>query len=230
MKKTLLTILAITLTVTLGTQVVKAIGSLTPSGTAGDATQYTLNDIYTRLTTGTSTSTKSGMFSVPGSMSATFYTLSEIYNAIPATLSLSNSTTTVPVGINRATTTLSLIDTDLIATNIATGTSIFGVAGTLPVFPTQLSVGTTTPITWATAVSYCGNLIENTHTDWRLPSYIELVNEYLTNGQGSFQSGYYWSSTELPSSPSVAYSLHMLNGYASNDVKTLPSLLARCVR
>ena len=110
MKKTLLTVLALILTVVIGAQVANAIGSLTPSGTAGDATQYTLNDIYTKLTTNVATSTKSGLFAIPGSAVATFRTLSEIYAAIPT------------------------ID----ASKVAVGTTYLGVGGTAVVAPTLI--------------------------------------------------------------------------------------------
>ena len=110
MKKNILAILTLVLTVIIGAQVANAIGSLTPSGTAGDATQYTLNDIYTKLTTNVATSTKSGLFAIPGSAVATFRTLSEIYAVIPT------------------------ID----ATKVAVGTTYLGVVGTLQGVPTPL--------------------------------------------------------------------------------------------
>lgn len=209
MKKTLLTILTIVLTVTLGAQI---IGSLTPSGTAGDATQYTLNDIYTRLTTNTSTSTKSGMFTTPGSVAATFRTLTEIYNAILT------------------------ID----ATKVATGTSYLGVMGTKQdgvVYPTQWSTEDPTGyVTWQSAMDYCDYLEEDGSTVnvavqniWRLPTYIELVNAYLT-GVSSFQSDSYWSSTGYPGYPSSADSVDMGNGDAYYGDKTNPDNLGRCTR
>ncbi len=212
MKKTLLTILTIVLTVAIGAQVANAIGSLTPSGTAGDATQYTLNDIYTKLTTNTSTSTKSGMFTTPGSVTATFRTLTEIYDAIPT------------------------ID----ATKVATGTSYLGVMGTKQdgvVYPTQWSTEDPTGyVTWQAAMDYCDYLETDGSTVnvavqniWRLPTYIELVNAYLT-GVSGFQSDYYWSSTEVPGSPSNAYFVYMDYGNAYYVGKTNPGTLARCTR
>ena len=103
-------------------------GSLTPSAVPS-ATLYTLGDIYSKLTTGATTTESNHSLSTSTSPASSFYTLTEIYNAVPATLSLSASTTTVPVGINTATTTLNTIDTDLTATNIKSGATIFGVAG-----------------------------------------------------------------------------------------------------
>lgn len=219
MKKTLLTILTLILTVTIGANIAKAIGSLTPSGTAGDATQYTLNDIYTKLTTNTSTSTKSGMFTTPGSVTETFRTLTEIYDAIPGTLSLSNSTTTVPVGINLATTTLTAIDSDLVAGNIATGTSIFGITGTL-VTLTSASQWSTNQgfLTWADAVVVCAGTVDGS-TGWRLPTVSELLagisDDWIINNSGSrfAFNNYYWSATEYGGSN--AWSAYWI-GYVSH--------------
>lgn len=103
-------------------------GSLTPSATPS-ATFYTLGDIYNKLTTGATTTEANHSLSTSTSPASSFYTFTKIYNAVPPPLSLSDSTTTVPVGINTATTTLDTIDTDLTATNIKSGVTIFGVAG-----------------------------------------------------------------------------------------------------
>jgi hypothetical protein len=151
MKKTILTILTLILTVTLGVHVADALGTLTVPANPGTATQYTLNDIYTKLTTGVATSTKTGLFTIPGTVAASFHTLTELYNAIPGTLTLSASTTTVPVGINNSTTTLDAIDTDLTAGNIKSGVNVFGVVGTLA------SGGGSPSLTWQTnpSLSLC---------------------------------------------------------------------------
>lgn len=227
-KKIFITLTTTLTAILLVTTATYAIGTLTPSGIAGDATQYTLNDIYTKLTTGTATSTKTGSFSTPDTASASFRTLTEIYNAIPATLSLSNSTTTVPVGINLATTTLSVIDTDLIASNIATGTVIFGVTGTKQdgiVYPTEWSADHPSGyVTWQQAMDYCDTTLGE---GWRLPTYIELVNAYLTGVTG-FSSGTYWSSTDY--STTNAYYVDMGDGYAYDDLKISANDLARCTR
>jgi hypothetical protein len=61
--------------------IVKA-GSLTPSDVPA-ASGYTLNDIYTRLTTNVSTTDGSHSFSPQGAPASTFYDLNDIYNAIP---------------------------------------------------------------------------------------------------------------------------------------------------
>ena len=206
MKKTLLTLLTLILTVVIGAQVANAIGSLSPSGTAGTSTQYTLNDIYTKLTANTSTSTKSGLISTPGSVTATFRTLTEIYFSIPT------------------------ID----ATKVAAGTSYMGVMGTKQngvVYPTEWSADHPSgPVDWATAMSYCDSLTENSHTDWRLPTYIELVNAYLTNNP-IFEWNFYWTSTEASFDTGLAYAVYMYEGGASIlDLKTNLNYLSRCTR
>jgi hypothetical protein len=127
-------IVTILIAVFITTATANAIGTLTPAGTAGDQTHYNLNDIYTKITTGNSTSTKSGTISVPeGTPTASFRTLTEIYEALPEWRTLSDSTTTVQEGYYEATDLVS-IDPDLIASNIATGTEMFGVVGTYQSF------------------------------------------------------------------------------------------------
>lgn len=58
-------------------------GSLTPA--VGPAsTMYTLGDVYTKIANSTTTATEgSASFTTPGSVSATFHTLKEIYELIP---------------------------------------------------------------------------------------------------------------------------------------------------
>jgi len=177
MKKTLITLCTLALTVLVGSQITNAIGTLTPSGDAGDNTQYTLNDIYAKITAGTSgTIGDDALMTVPGSVSASFRTLTEIYNAIPATLSLVASTTTVPVGINRATTTLTAIDADLVAANIASGQVIFGITGTAEgTPPLEWSTDKGTQANFSAAEAMCAALTDGSHTDWRLPEPSELL-------------------------------------------------------
>ena len=233
MKKTLFTILAIILTVTLGTQVVKAIGSLTPSGTAGDATQYTLNDIYTKLTTNNGTSTKSGSFTAPESVSATFRTLTEIYNAIPT------------------------ID----AAKVATGTTYLGVTGTLQGLPAPL-IWQTDPglsICWSGsqyeidnsctignggltaegygAVEYCQNLVAEGSSDWRLPTAAEYnsIVDFSTDTPATQVSGFslgddYWTSTLRSDDSQFAWYWSVNSGYVETTARYYSTYKVRCVR
>ncbi len=241
LKKTLITITTTLFAILIVTTATYAIGTLTPSGTPGDDTQYSLNDIYTKLTVGTSASIGSGMMTVPSSVTATFRTLTEIYTAIPETLLLSESTTTIPVGINRATTTLTTIDADFVPGNIADGTSIFGVTGTLPTtggvfYPTEWSSSMDSSsqgnVDWATAVSYCDLYTGNSYTDWRLPTYIELVNVYLTGlYMDAFLINAYWSSTSHPEDMGFAYIVNMGGGGGNSSfiIKT-ENRAVRCTR
>ena len=102
-----------------------------------------------------------------------------------------------------------------------------------------------TTVTWATAIDTCEALTTGSHSDWRLPSVVELItladynypsSSYLNSvftqtGWGSTCTGY-WSSTTIPSLSSFAYYLYSTSGYIYNDNKTsgIPSYGARCVR
>lgn len=258
-KNTLITIATSLFVLLIVTTATYAIGTLTPSGTAGDDTQYSLNDIYTKLTTGATTTEDSGTMTVPGSVSATFRTLTEIYNAIPAALTLDDSTTTVPVGINLATTTLESIDSDLAPANIVTGTTIFGVAGSAPAGDPVLTWQTDPGLSlcWSSgqyesdngcsigngwtaegygAVEYCENLDAEGSTDWRLPTIAEFtsITDYTTYDNatqvpGFTQGAYYWSSTPVAEYAEDAWSWDTYDGSASNDGRS-NQYPVRCVR
>ena len=189
---------------------VYAIGSLTPQGTAGDDTFYSLKDIEDKLTNFSDTPTAtSSPFTVPGSVVASFPTLSEIYNLLLAE------------------------DSDLVAGNIADGVTIFGVEGTLIAgtvlrseWSTDDQAGHTSGIT---AVSACSSLTENFHDDWELPTSLELHNAFLYSVTG-FQSDTYWSSTAVPNNPSYGYYVDMGLGDVDVTLKSSPTNLVRCVR
>lgn len=206
MKKTLLTILTLILTVTIGAQITRAIGSLTPSGTAGDATQYTLNDIYTKLTTNSSTSTKSGSFTTPETVAATFRTLTEIYNAIPT------------------------ID----ATKVATGTIYLGVTGILATSTPALQWSTDQgSLTWANAVAACAGTVDGS-TGWRLPTISELLagisDDWLINNSGTrfVYNTRFWSSTDYYGS--AAWSAKWQDDLYYNSVGKTSQYSVLCVR
>lgn len=239
MKKTLLTVLALILTVVIGAQVANAIGSLTPSGTAGDATQYTLNDIYTKLTTNVATSTKSGLFAIPGSAVATFRTLSEIYAAIPT------------------------ID----ASKVAVGTTYLGVGGTAVVAPTLIwqtepsltlchdadpSVSCTAgngfldPVGDGSvllgAVEYCqyldadGTTVQTTPQNvWRLPTIVEYqsITDFSNYNPATQVSGFqyssYWASSLYSSISNFAWYWYANDGGITNSNR-FNQYYVRCVR
>jgi hypothetical protein len=86
-------------------------GSLTPITGSPEATYVSLNDIFDKLTTGATTTEKS--FTPTLAPAPTMHTLSEIFEAI------------YDIDV------LQTVEPNLIAGNIATGTSIFGVEGSL---------------------------------------------------------------------------------------------------
>lgn len=88
-------------------------------------TMHTLEEIYQKVQNLTAQSTTS----------APMHTLEEIYqklqNATPQTLRTFSATTTAVTAGYYAATNLTQVDTDLVAVNIRTNVTIFGVAGTL---------------------------------------------------------------------------------------------------
>lgn len=199
----------ITLATTLGalaivTTSVYALGTLTPSGTAGDDTQYSLNDIYNKLTDFSNTYTEdSGTISVPGSIAASFYTLSDIYGLLEDE------------------------EADLVAGNIADGVTIFGVEGTYTGPTLEWSTGQTTGVTWTEANTYCNSLDES-GIGWRLPTAPELLQAFWDEvaGFGVEEEDSYWTSdTEAD----LYYYKYMGNGELNRGEGVFPKN-ARCVR
>lgn len=87
-------------------------GTLTPSASPA-ATSYTLDDIYTRLTTNATSTAGNHLFTPGSSPAASLRSLTEIYSAIPT----------------------------IVATSVRSGTSYLGVSGTYtPDFPTISNV------------------------------------------------------------------------------------------
>ena len=117
-------------------------GSLIPTGPVGTPTMYTLSDIYNKLTIPSYTSSPTHSVSTSSSpTTGTFKTLTEIWSAIPSYLTgdTSNATSTrsgttltltIPRGISDGTATLSTTSANLIAGNILSSASIFGLTGT----------------------------------------------------------------------------------------------------
>ena len=210
MKRTLFTLLTFVLTVVVGSQAVNAIGQLAPSGTAGDDTHYSLNDIYNQLVNfAVAPSATSSPFTTPGTPVASFRTPTEIYSLLTAE------------------------NADLVSAKIATGTVVFGVTGTLVqgvVYPTQWSATTTTSYTWANAITYCDNLTESGFSDWRLPTFVELTNGVDTSSLSFDTYEPYWSSTtDLLYSDIALYSTLNPYGTSNAEDKTF-SFKAICTR
>lgn len=255
MKKTLLTILTLVLTVVIGAQVANAIGSLTPSGTAGDNTQYSLNDIYDKLTNSAhSASATSSPFTTPGSVSATFRTLTEIYNAIPAiyennspelsivgdgagSLFLGGVEDGIHINTNPSLTFQDIIDYDpsFVASNIKDGVYIYGVEGTYLSTPEIEWSTEQGPMDWDNAVSTCSALDEN-GTGWRLPTIQEYysITDFTTYANATqvpgFQLGPYWSGTEFVGDPTFAGVWYSYGGALGFEGKIVDTNNVRCVR
>jgi len=213
MKKTITTTLAAFIAVLITATAVQAIGTLTPSGTAGHNTQYTTNNIFNKLTDfATTTATVgTGAISLPGSVTATFNTLSEIYALLEAE------------------------EDDLVPENIVDGVTIFGVGGT---YTGELEWSTAQgSMNWATAESTCAALTEGGATvgDWRLPTIDELLQgiayDWITDGPGGSRFANftnYWSGTEDDGSD--AWYAGWYDGVSYYDFDKTISVSVLCVR
>ena len=182
--KTLKTITLSLFALLIVTGITYATSTLIPQGIPGDNTHYTLNDIYNKILNFSYTPDEpSGTITVPGTVTESFYSLTEIYNL------LANQP-------------------DLTAENIAQGATILGVEGTLSTEPAELewSAQAPTVLNWDDAGLYCTDLEEGGHTDWRLPTISELLagisDDWIINGGADPRFAHYtvyWSGTELDS-------------------------------
>ncbi|HXN33330.1 MAG TPA: DUF1566 domain-containing protein [Polyangiaceae bacterium] len=91
----------------------------------------------------------------------------------------------------------------------------------------------------AAALAYCAGLSLGGHSDWRLPSVVELVSIVDTGTYnpsinaaifpGTPAVGFYWSSTPYAGDSTNAWGVYFNNGYSDyNDASTPYSV--RCVR
>ena len=214
MKKTITTTLAAIVAVLITATAVQAIGTLTPQGTAGEDTQYTTNNIFNKLTDFTVSATEgTGSISLPGSVTATFNTLSEIYALLKAE------------------------EDDLVPEKILAGTTVFGVEGTVIEGTPELEWSTAQGrMNWATAKSTCAALTEGGATagDWRLPTIDELVQgiayDWITDGSGVRFASFtlYWSGTEYVGSK--AWNAEWFNNVDNNNDDKTFSYSVLCVR
>jgi hypothetical protein len=97
--------------------------------------------------------------------------------------------------------------------------------------------GTKTPangyMTWYAGTASCSEKTDEGSTDWRLPTYPELVGHYLDhNNAGAPPTGFvgdgYWSGATCPGNSGLAYYVYMGGGYAYGGNKSNPSNLVRC--
>lgn len=86
--------------------------------------------------------------------------------------------------------------------------------------------GTSSSLTWMEAMEYCENATTGLETNWRLPSYNEMVSLYnSTQPQGqdtSSLSGSHslWSSTSVPSLPGRVWTMSFSTFYVTTHAKT----------
>jgi hypothetical protein len=95
--------------------------------------------------------------------------------------------------------------------------------------------------TFAPAVAYCSTLSLGGHSDWRLPSEVELLSlfDYGISSSvpginsaafpGAAQGGAFWSSTPVAGSSS-AWSVAFFGGFTSTADITTGMSSIRCVR
>ena len=188
-------------------------GSLTPPGTPAK-TMYTLGNLYTLITTGTTSATTS--FTTPGSVTPTFYSLTALVNAFASsTQTLSASTTTVPYGIYQAT-NLATVDTDLSASNIKSGTNIFGING-------NYSGATSSPLKTGqtTCYNFAGTLISCSGTGQDGDLQKGTAISYVDNGDGTItdsSTGLVWQKQD----DAVARSWQQSLTYCTANTAALP--------
>jgi len=90
---------------------------------------------------------------------------------------------------------------------------------------------------WEAAVKYCKNLSLDRYSDWRLPSYDELLTivDYskrdpaIVDGFRNVASDFYWSETEYTSDPGYVWTVYFEFGITDHDAKSYEGYV-RCVR
>ena len=204
----------LSIAILVGITSVYATGTLTPTGEPGDATHYSLKDIENKLTDFTATPTATtSPFTVPGEVEATFPTLTEIYDLLAAE------------------------DTNIIPEKILTGTTIFGVTGTVEEAPELQWSAQQDGITWAAATLHCSLLTDESVAAgiWRMPTRHELedaINAAWADGDGEAEFAYdtnYWSGTEL--SATNAWYAVWFGGSLDTDIDDKTGTASvRCVR
>jgi hypothetical protein len=210
--------------------VVALAGSLSPQAPVG-TTMKTMEDVYQKLTLNTYIP-EDHYISTTSSPSQSMHSLADIWSAIPTVSSSTITTGTTIMGIEGTYDISSLTPGNVLA-----GTN-YGVdsVGTLSIdttpTPLQFSTADGDYTDWNTGGTFCADLVEGGHDDWRLPTYTELVDASPAgdNPVGGFQGDGYWSGTTHPSTADLAYLVYMNDGSAAYDYKDFPGVLVRCAR
>lgn len=92
------------------------------------------------------------------------------------------------------------------AGNITGGTASFAIS--------EFSASSPNNLTYFEAVEYCRNLVENGHSDWRLPTADQVENYIEINGWSSINS-YLWTTTRPEYNSTIRISYHL---YTSSPV------------
>ena len=162
-------------------------GSLTPNPVNPGPDNYSLSDIYNKLTSGSYS--YSPHDAVPASSpSGTSFTLAQIWNAIPSFKTLipgSLASGTIAGGIYSSSTDLRIIEPNLTAANIATGTTLFGITGTY-VSPTRQGVMSYYPLD-SDVNDYSGNSYNGTNSGLT-PASGKIGGAYNFGGAGTYLS------------------------------------------
>jgi len=205
-------------------------GDLTPSASPA-GTLYTLSDIYNKLNLNTY-SAEAGVHSLSTTTLpsvATMYTLTEIWNKIPTIVASTIATGTPIMGIVGTAKVVTGTGTGTVATTAQVITDYYAYDADGAVIQGEASAGTPATVwsadmaggthTWQEGIDYCAGTVDGT-TGWHLPYIWELAKYYQENGQGDFQVGDYWSSTEV--NVIFAYRLSMNDGAISSPSKSGP--------
>jgi len=114
-------------------------GSFTPSPASPGAGGYTLSDVYNKISSSTY-SYSSHAFDPTQGPAGTYFTLADIWNIIPAFITLAVNDLDSGIwgaGIYATTTDLSVIEPDLVEEKISSESSLFGVTGSCRGIPTD---------------------------------------------------------------------------------------------
>lgn len=202
-------------------------GSLTPPSGAPSNTMYTLNDLYTLVTTGTTT--PSSNFTTPTEATSTMRTITEIVNAFVPPPDINASGPFVNLGGS-----LGYNDTNTsLVWQAGDGGYRCWSDGYCPGDGDGRALE---------ATEYCQNLSADGVTVagsaqnvWRLPTVRELqsIVDYSLIGPATTlpntQSDYYWSSTTYADYSGYAWVVSMDDGYVGYGSKDNDYFLVRCV-